>query len=198
MKKLKKSPQALNKAVSILKKGGVVICSTDTVYGFLANAASKKAVEKVFKMKKRPKSKPLALFVKDLKMAKEIAEISEEQEKILRTRWPGAYTFILRKAKPYAEGLALRRIALYGTAKNTVALRVPKYKFLSDLLKKINIPLAQTSANLSGEQTLTKIKDIVKQFGKSGILIIDGGDIKKGKPSKILDLTDNKVKVLRK
>ena len=70
MEILQNSKKSLPKTAAILKKGGVVICPTDTVYGFLADATNKKAVDKIFKIKRRPKSKPLPIFVKDLKMAK--------------------------------------------------------------------------------------------------------------------------------
>jgi len=180
----------MNKALLTLKNGGVVVCPTDTVYGFLADATNKKAVDKIFKIKKRPKLKPLPIFVKDIKMAKELAEINKEQEKILRKYWPGKYTFILKR-KP--------NIKLYGVHKNTIAIRIPKYKFLNNLLKKINKPLAQTSVNISGEPSLTKIGDIKAKFGglTSKIIIIDAGNLKKAKPSKIIDLTFKNKKILR-
>ena len=130
-----KQQKALNKALSALKKGKVIVCPTDTVYGFLSVASDKKAVEKIFKLKRRPRSKPLPVFVNGLKMAKELAEINEKQEKTLNKYWPGKYTFVLK--------------ALNG---GTIALRIPEYKFLNDLLKKINKPLAQTSANISGQR----------------------------------------------
>ncbi|MEK7658419.1 MAG: L-threonylcarbamoyladenylate synthase [Patescibacteria group bacterium] len=184
----KQTPKNLKIAIDMINNGGVVICPTDTVYGFLADAENKKAVEKIFKIKKRPKSKPLAVFVKDLKMAKEIAEIDARQEKILKKHWPGKYTFILKTAE---DGLPL-----FGVDKNTIAIRIPKYKFLQGLLKKINKPLAQTSVNISGKPPLIKISDIIEQFKKYDILIIDGGNLKKSKPSKIIDLT-NKNKIIR-
>ncbi len=203
METIKQSTKALSKAVSVLKKGGVIICPTDTVYGFLAEASNKKSVNRIFKIKKRPKSKPLPIFVKDFNMAKELAFIDDNQAKILKKFWPGKYTFVLKR-KP--------NIKLYGVAKNiptakpsrildkvgTIALRIPKYKFLNNLLKKVNKPLVQTSVNISGGNALVKIGDIIKKFDTSDILIIDGGDIKKGKSSKILDLNKDKIKILRK
>src|SRR3990167_8216335 len=95
---LKPSKNVLNKAVKIIKNGGVVVCPTDTVYGFLADASNKKAVEKIYKIKNRPKSKPLSIFVKDFKMVKEVAVIDEKQAKILSEFWPGNHTFILKKS----------------------------------------------------------------------------------------------------
>lgn len=181
----------LNKAIEILKNGGVIIFPTDTVYGFLADAGNKKAVEKIFKIKKRPKTKPLAVFVKDIKMAKKLAEISAEQKKILKKYWPGKFTFVLKR-KP--------DINFYGMDKNTIALRIPKYKLLNDLLEKINKPLVQTSVNISGKPPMAKIIKIKNFFRpKAGIsLVIDVGDLLKFKPSAIMDLTKNKIKFLRK
>jgi L-threonylcarbamoyladenylate synthase len=179
---LKNSKNAVNKAVEAINRGEVIVFPTDTVYGFLADAEDKKAVNKIYKIKKRPKSKPLPVFVKDLKMAKELAEISENQEKILKKHWPGKYTFVLNKKD----------------SKKTIALRIPKYKPLNDLLKKTNKPLVQTSVNISGKKELNKISEIILEFEKKDIFIADAGNLKKSKPSKILDLTQNKIKILRK
>lgn len=184
---LKKSQTALNDAVKFLENSGVVICPTDTVYGFLALADNKKAVDKIYKIKKRPKSKPLAVFVKDFKAANELANINEKQKKVIKNKWPGKYTFVLERKKA----------KLYDGGKTTIALRIPKYKFLNNLLKKINKPLTQTSVNVSGSLALTKINDIIEQFSRRDVLIINGGNLKKVKPSKIIDLTNNN-KILRK
>jgi L-threonylcarbamoyladenylate synthase len=188
MEIVKPTKNNINEVVKVLNKGGIIICPTDTVYGFLALADNKKAVEKIFKIKKRPKNKPLPIFVKDIKMAKELAEISLEQEKVLKKYWPGKYTFILNAGK------------------KTIALRIPKCKFLNDLIKKINKPLAQTSVNISGQLPMTKIKDIIEVFGPTSLklrgasvdLIIGAGNLKKSKPSKIIDLTGKKINILRK
>ena len=181
MEIIKLSQRAVNEAVKIIKNGGVVICPTDTVYGFLADAGNKKAVSRIFKIKKRQKAKPLPVFVKDIEMAKNIAFIDNKQEKILEKHWPGKTTFVLKKKN-----------------KGTIALRIPKYKFLNDLLKKINKPLTQTSVNISGQPALNNIKEIINQFGDKVDLIIDAGNLPKRKPSSIIDLTKNKIILLRK
>jgi len=185
-----KQQKALNRAVLAIKKGEVIICPTDTVYGFLADATNKKAVNKIYKIKNRPKLKPLPLFVSSIKKAKELSEIDKKKEKILKKYWPGKYTFVLKRKKG---------IKVYDGTKDTIAIRIPKYKLLNNLLNKINKPLVQTSVNVSGEKTLTKISDILEKFGKTGlaILIIDGGDLKKAKASKIFDFTQQVLTRLR-
>jgi len=186
---VKPQNKIIDTVVDFLNTGGIVICPTDTVYGFLADATNKKSVEKIYKIKKRLRSKPLPIFISDIKMAKELAEIDEKQEKIFKKYWPGKYTLILKRKKG---------LKLYDGAKDGIALRIPKYNFLNILLKKINKPLVQTSVNISGKPTLTKISDIINQFDKRDILIIDAGNLRKNKSSKILDLTKNKIEVLRK
>jgi tRNA threonylcarbamoyl adenosine modification protein (Sua5/YciO/YrdC/YwlC family) len=185
----KASKNASNKAKEAINGGKIVIFPTDTVYGFLALAENKKSVEKIYKIKKRPKSMPFPVFVKDIKMAKELAEISKNQEKILRKYWPGKYTFVLKS----------KNKKLLITKNGTIALRIPKYKPLNDLLKKINKPLAQTSVNISGENTLFKPEEIKKQFEKSkDLLFINAGSLPKRKPSVIIDLTKDKINIIRK
>lgn len=182
MQVVRQSKTALNKAVKFLNNSGVVICATDTVYGFLADAGNKKSINKIYKIKKRPKSKPFPVFVKDLKTAKSLAEIIPEQERLFKKRWPGRYTFILNKK-----------------GSGTIALRIPNYKFLNDLLKKINRPLAQTSVNISGQEPLRKPEEIIKQFkNHKDLLFIGAGNLPKRKPSSIIDLTKNNIKILRK
>lgn len=180
MQTVKPIKQNLNKIAKFLENGGVVICPTDTVYGFLAEAENKKAIEKIYKIKKRPKTKPLAVFVADFKMAESLAQIDNKQKKILKNKWPGKYTFILKSKSG-----------------RTIALRIPKYKFLNNLLKKINKPLAQTSVNISGQPPLIKTKDIINQFNKQDILFIDAGNLKKNQSSKIIDLTKRALTRLR-
>jgi len=191
MKVLKLSQKLLNDVVKETEAGGVLICPTDTVYGFVADTGNKKAVEKIFKIKKRPKSKPLAVFVCSIKQARELAEINTEQKKYIKKYWPGKFTFILNKKKD---------IKIYNGTRNTVALRMPKDKFLLALIKKTG-PLAQTSVNISGRPELNKISDIIKTFSNLKIkpdIVIDGGNLPKRKPSAIMDLTKNKLKYLRK
>jgi len=198
MEVIKLNKKSVEKAIEFLNSGGVVIFPTDTVYGFLADASNKKAVNKIYKIKKRPKSKPLPVFVKDFKMAKELAEINEKQAKFLKSKWPGRYTFLLSSLRgvPPAGG-ATWQSKKYIIKNNKIAIRIPKYKLLNDLLKKINKPLVQTSVNVSSEPALTKIGNIINQFGKKNVLIVDGGNLKKTKSSKILDLTGGKIKVIR-
>jgi len=192
----------INQVVQELKKGKVIICPTDTVYGLIADATNKKAVEKIFKIKKRPKSKSLPIFVKDFKMAKKLAEIDKNQEKFLKKAWPGKTTAVLKLKIENSLKIENCKLKIYGIGKNTVALRIPDYKLINALLKKLNHPLAETSANISGRPPSVNIKEVLEQFtlrraeGQPDF-IIDVGDLPKNKPSKVIDLTQSPPKVLR-
>jgi L-threonylcarbamoyladenylate synthase len=179
-------------AAELIKEGKVIIFPTDTVLGLICDAGNRKAVEKVFKIKRRPKSKPISIFVRDIKTAKELAQINKIQEEFLEKNWPGKVTAVLRRRKGPR---------LYGVDENTIALRIPNHKFLNVLLKKIKIPLAQTSVNISGEPEITEAKNGLKIFKSNRYrpdLIIDDGVLRKSAPSKIIDLSGQKIKILSK
>ena len=187
------------KVASLIKKGKVIVYPTDTVYGLICDTGNKKAVQKIFKIKNRSFKKPLPVFVKDIKMAKILAKIDKKQEGFLKKVWPGKTTVVLERKKGKE---------IYGVDKKTIAIRIPEYKPLNDLLENINYPLAETSANISGKPAPGDIKEIVKQFtlrrgsGQGGKknqpdLIIDGGTLSK-KSSTVVDLTKATPKILRK
>lgn len=175
----------IKKSVEAIKEGKVLICPTDTVYGLICDANNKEAVERLYKIKKRPKNKPIPVFISDIKMAKEIAEINKEQEKFLKKVWPGATTCVL---------------TMKGGG-GTIGLRIPNHKWLLHLVEQLNGPLAETSANISGRPASTKIKEVLKQFTLSRVegpdLAIDGGDLPPSKPSTVVDLRFSPPKILR-
>lgn len=184
--------QIVKTTAKLIKQGKVIVCPTDTVYGLIADATNKKAVGKIFKIKKRRIKKPIPIFVKNLKMAKKLVKIDKNQERILKSVWPGKVTVVLKRKKT--------KIKLYGVDKRTIALRIPKYKLVTELLKKLNLPLTGTSANISGKPLSTKIKEVVAQFKNQRYqpdLIIDTGNLPKSKPSIVLDLTILPPKILR-
>lgn len=189
MKIIKQNKKNQTEVVNFLNKGGVIIFPTDTVYGFMADATNKKAVDKIYKYKKRSKKKPLPVFVSDIKMAKIISVVDKKQEKLMKKYWPGKYTLVVSRQK---------NIKIYDKSKETIAIRIPRYNPLISIIKRIKKPLVQTSVNISDEPSLNKISEIVERFNGADILIVDGGDFKKNKASKIIDITGQKINILRK
>jgi len=177
----------LKEIFTALKKGAVLVFPTDTVYGLICDAANKKAVEKIFKVKKREKTKPLGIFVKSVNDINKFAILGKDQSVIFKDN---KITGILKTRKKNLSKLVYK--------KNTIGIRIPKYKLLNTILDKFNRPLAQTSANISGKPATTKIKYILRQFKNEDVLIVDVGDLPKNKPSSIIDLTDNNINIIRK
>lgn len=188
--------KAIKTTVKFIKQGKVIVLPTDTVYGLVADATNKKAIEKLFKIKKRNPKKPIPIFVKNTGMAKKLAQIDKKQEKFLKGIWHGKVTAVL--LRPSGGGV---RGKIYGVDKKTIGLRIPNYRFLNILLKKLNRPLTGTSANVSGRPASTKIKEVIRQFKNQKYqpdLVIDAGNLPKNKPSTVIDLTGKKIKILRK
>lgn len=188
---LQQNDRAVPLIVRYLQKGKVLVLPTDTVYGLVCDATNEKAVEKIFRIKKRDKSKPLAVFVKDIKMAAKYAFVGDKQKEFLKRNWPGATTVVL-KAKEGLSKLVYKN--------GTIGLRQPNYKLVADVLKEFKKPLAQTSANISGNSATGKIREVLKDFEAQEIqpdIVIDAGDSSKNKPSKIVDFKTNKINTIR-
>ena len=188
--KIKKTATEL---VTRLKGGEVLILPTDTVYGLVCDASNNKAVERIFKIKKRDRAQALPVFVEDIKMAEHYAFLTINNKEFLKKHWPGATTIILEAKNQLLSPL------LY--LNDTIALRRPDYKLLAEVLKNFTGPLAQTSANISGQPAITKAKDILKQFeaqDEQPDLFVNFGDLPDRKPSEIIDYTEKTPKSVRK
>jgi len=192
MEIIKEKDVKITDLAKLLKKGKVIVCPTDTVYGLVADATNQVAVKKIFKIKQRKSEKPIPIFVKNLKIAKNFAVIEKEQEKIIKSVWPGRTTLILKPKHKLPKGI--------GKAGKEIGLRIPNYKIINRLLSVLDFPLTGTSANISREPASTKIQEIISQFENQKHqpdLVIDCGNLPKNKPSTVIDLTILPFKVLR-
>lgn len=174
----------IKKALELIKSNEPIIIPTDTVYGLVCRYDSKKAVEKIYKLKKRSRKKPLILLGYDWKALKKFVRIRARSIAPLWKEWPGPLTIVLPASKHVPKFL--------NKGFKTIGIRVPKNKFLRTLLKQCpRKVLASTSANISGEKDVNKIAKKVKLFLKA----------KKGemsyRPSKIIEVTKDKIKFLR-
>ena len=178
--------------VDFLNKNKIIICPTDTVYGICCNAFNEKAVRKVFKIKGRRKNKQISIFAESLKKAEDYAIIGFREKSFLKNP---KITSVLKakKLKDFPRKIVSKD--------GKIGIRIPNYAFLKKILKKVNFPLTGTSANVSGKMASIDIKEVLKQFKKRKFqpdLVIDAGKLKKTKPSKVIDLTCKKPKILRK
>ena len=182
--------KTLKKSVTNLKNGNVVGLPTETVYGLAGNAYSKKSVNKIYKLKKRPKFNPLIVHYFKSKAAENDVVFNENFFKLYKKFCPGPITFILKKKKK-------SKIKSSVTAGlDTVAVRFPSHRIVRSILKKINFPLAMPSANLSMGISPVNAWDVADEFKKNIKLIINGGKSKIGIESTVIDLTKD-PKILR-
>lgn len=183
----------MNRICEVLRSGGVVAAPTDTVYGLLADAKNKKAVNKVFEIKGRPKEKALPVFVASFDMLVEIADAADGRVlKFLKENWPGKITAVL----PFRAGAG----GYICSFKETIAVRMPDSDLILKIIANFGGPITGTSANISGRPEHVKIKNLIKEFEKAAAkpdLILDAGDLPASLPSTVVDLTRWPPKILR-
>lgn len=183
---------AIQKAIAVLRLGGVIVYPTDTLYALGGNAMDQQSIERVFKIKKREREKPLPIAVRNIKWARELSFIYKKEENFLNKIWPGTTTVILPKRSVVPDILTAGR--------PSVAMRISGNKFVERLLAKFGYPITSTSASISGVEPSGKIDDIVRLFEKAEYrpsLVIAAGDLPESEPSTILDLTGSQPKILR-
>lgn len=180
----------LKKASDILKKGGLVIFPTETVYAIGANALDEKAVEKIYKAKKRTKKNPINILVKDIEMIENITKnITDIEYRIIKSFFPGPITIILKKKDCIPD--------IVTAGSDFVGIRMPANKIAIDLIKETGVPIAAPSANISGKISGTNVDSIKTDFDGKVDLIIDGGESEIGIESTIVKVENDTIHILR-
>jgi len=174
--------EGIGKVAKILKNGGIVVFPTDTVYGIGCDPFNKKSVDKIYKIKNRPKSKPFPVLIHSMQEATHIAEFDFDSMRIAQKFWPGPLTLILPiKDKRIGEILEL---------KEKIALRIPNNKCLLNLLDICKF-LIGTSANISGERSFTNSDECYRKISDFDIFL-DGGNLENRGESTILEIKEGK------
>ncbi|MCE2715867.1 MAG: L-threonylcarbamoyladenylate synthase [Pseudomonadota bacterium] len=180
-------------AIKYLCEGEIVAIPTETVYGLAANATDDKAIAKVYSLKNRPQFNPLIMHVDSIEMVEKWAVISKFTKTLMKEFWYGRETsisFVLELKKNHPLSL----LALAGL--DTVAVRRPNHPITLNILSQISFPLAAPSANRSNSLSATTVAHVLDGLGES-IQVIDGGACSVGLESTILDVTQDKMKILR-
>ncbi len=187
---MKNNDSNIKKAIKYLNNNECIAIPTETVYGLAANAYSKKAVTRIYKLKKRPKNNPLIVHYYNLNELKKDCEISDIFIKLYKKFCPGPISFVLKLKNT-------SRISKIITSKsNSIAVRFPSHHLTRKLLKKINYPLAAPSANISKSISPVSKQDVFDEFGYKLKFILDGGSSKIGLESTIINLI-GKPNILR-
>ncbi len=184
------APGTAEAAAHIIKNGGLVAIPTETVYGLGANALDEKAVAAIFEAKGRPQDNPLILHVAEpMEMEKFCHDIPESAYRLAQKFWPGPLTMVLP-----ANSCVPKRTT---GGLSTVAVRCPDSHITQEIIRLSGVPIAAPSANLSGKPSTTTAEHVYHDHAGKIPLIVDGGACSVGVESTIVDLTDEKPRLLR-
>lgn len=180
----------LNQPAEMIKNGSIVIFPTETVYGIGTNGLNKNAIKKLYQLKRRPLNKPISLLVNGIDMVEKISkDITELEYALMETFFPGPFTIILKKKDIVPNILTANS--------DTVGIRMPANKIALKLIDYAGIPIATSSANISGKSSGTDLNDIMKDFDGKVDYFIDDGPSKIGIPSTIVQVIDGIPHILR-
>ncbi|MBP9758806.1 threonylcarbamoyl-AMP synthase [Candidatus Dojkabacteria bacterium] len=183
----------IEKAVNILKNGGVVIYPTETCYGIGVDATNQTGVDKILEYKTKRKGKPMSIAVTDKCMAKEYVEVTDMAENIYDNYLPGPITVVSKSLGKVARGVE--------SLEKTLGIRIPDNEVILELVRRVAKPITSTSANVSYKKTPYKFEDILENTTEKQQalidLIIDAGELPHNPPSTVVDTTRNSYAVLR-
>ncbi|HIJ19741.1 MAG TPA: threonylcarbamoyl-AMP synthase [Deltaproteobacteria bacterium] len=172
----------ISRVSEILEDGGLIVYPTDTFYGIGCDLFNKKAIERIYRLKNRPLSKPFSFVCDSLKEISRYALVSNYAYKNMKRLLPGPYTFIL-------EGTRLvPRIML--TKRKTVGIRVPDNQTCLDIVSTFGRPIISTSAGYDDPYA------IKEAYGSQVDVIIDGGMLSQN-PSSVVSLINDQPEIIR-
>lgn len=168
-------------------KNRVIIFPTDTVYGIGASIYDTAGQKRIYAIKNRPLSKPLAVLCANLEQMEEIAYVDDNAKKLINKFLPGPLTLILN-SKPKA---------LEATGLKTIGVRIPSYDVAIEILKK-NGPMSTTSVNESGEPSMNNYLEIKESYGSLvDDIYMPSNDATSSLPSTVVDFSKDTPKILR-
>jgi tRNA threonylcarbamoyl adenosine modification protein (Sua5/YciO/YrdC/YwlC family) len=178
----------INKAINILKEGGVIIYPTDTVYGIGCDIFNKEALDRVRHIKNNPDIKLLSFICPDLKDIAKYAKVSDYAYKTMKRLLPGPYTFILPAAKNVPK-------KLWGKRK-TVGIRIPDHPVALKIVQGLGNPIVSTSTTTRKGELLVDPLEIRSVFDFQVDFMLASGNLI-GKPSSVIDLSGEEPVIVR-
>ena len=183
-------PGTAETAADIIKNGGLVAIPTETVYGLGANGLDEDAVAKIFEAKGRPQDNPLILHVADIgDMQQFCHHIPMAAYALAQAFWPGPLTMVL----PARTNVPRRTTG----GLSTVGVRCPDCDVTRQIIRLAGVPIAAPSANISGKPSTTTAEHVLHDHDGKIAAVVDGGPSRVGVESTIVDLTDERPRLLR-
>jgi len=166
----------IEKAVSALKKGGIVVYPSDTVYGIAVDATNLQAKAKLDQLKGRRFDQKYSYNFSSVEMIRKYHDLSADQEKILQKYLPGPYTFILS---------------------SDFSVRIPQNCIITEIVQAYGKPVTATSANRTGGKPAGSTKSLNAKIYLAADLIIEDPEFEPHKPSTLVDITQKPYRVIR-
>lgn len=180
----------IERAAEVVRKGGVILYPSDTIYGLGCDPFCESAVRRILQIKKRPGEKGLLVLVSSLEWLERLARgVDSDVLDICKRFWPGPLTIVL-KARP-----ELSRELTGGAGK--IGIRWPANPFLQEWMERIPGPVVSTSANLSGGEVVTSVRELKELFGSDVDLFVQSTEPLGGTPSTVVDFTCTPPEILR-
>ena len=183
-------PDTAKIAADIIKNGGLVAIPTETVYGLGANGLDEEAVAKIFIAKGRPQDNPLILHISGPEQIELFCHhIPQKAYDLAEAFWPGPLTIVL----PAKDCVPKRTTG----GLSTVAVRCPDHDTARAIIALSGVPIAAPSANISGKPSTTTAQHVLHDHDGKIDAIVDGGPCRVGVESTIVDLTEERPRLLR-
>jgi len=178
----------IKQVVDCLKRGGVIVYPTDTIYGLGCDIFNRKGIKKIYQIKQRDARKPFSFICSDLAEVANYAQISNFAFKIMKRYLPGQFTFVVEATRIVPDALI--------TKQKTVGIRIPANPIVQAIVRELGHPLVTTSANLSGAETPQDPQEIENELGRMVDMVVDGG-ILMSEGSSVISLLDDRIEILR-
>lgn len=175
-------------AVALFREGGLIVYPTDSYYGLGCDIFKKKAIERIYRLKKRDFQHPLSFIFPDLKNMSHYVHIDNRSYKILKRCLPGPYTFILEATREIPN--------IMQTKRRTVGIRIPDNSIVQALVQSLNNPIINSSVGSDSDVMMNDPEFIEEELGHAVDLILDGGIII-SEPSTVFDLTGDEPELIR-
>ncbi len=180
----------ITQAAEVIRQGGIVAFPTETYYGLAVDPFNPAAVERLFRLKKRPSAKPLLTLVSEKSQLSSLTPVVPSQYEILiDCFWPGPLTLIfkaLSSLSPFVCGLT-----------NTIGARISSNALATALVAEIGQPITATSANVSGHLPAVTAAEVARFFGSGLDYVLDGGQTPGGKGSTLIGMNQGKAILIR-
>lgn len=183
-------PAVIEAAAGWIRRGGLVVFPTRSLYGLGADTLNPDAVDRVFSAKNRPPKNPVSILISSRDMLENfVAEIPDAACKVMDRFWPGGITLVFRAAPGFPANLTANT--------GTIGIRLPSHPTAAALVRAAGTPVTATSANISNAPGAGRVSEISDPVARAADMILDAGALAPGSGSTILDVTCDPPAILR-